>query len=215
MRKWSYSVIALGAAALSIGTLHAQQGAAQRGPVDVSQIEAGTYTADAAHSLVGWSLDHLGFNDYFGIFGDVSGTLELDPANLSAAKVDVTIPIASVVVASSELKDHLLRAGADGAKPDFFGPNPQAARFVSTAVQVTDDDEATITGDLTLNGVTRPVRIEAELSGAGTNGMSQKKTVGFHGEAEIKRSDFGIDWGIPFGIGDEVDLKITVAFEKD
>lgn len=214
MRKWSYTIIAAaGAAALSVGTLQAQNGAQPQ--VDASGIEAGTYTVDAAHSMVGWGVDHLGFNDYFGIFGDVSGTLELDPANLSAAKVDVTIPIASVLVASAELKDHLLRAGENGGNPDFFGPNPEPARFVSTAVQVTDDDEATITGDLTLNGVTRPVRIEAELSGAGTNGMNQKKTVGFHGETEIKRSDFGIEWGIPFGIGDEVDLKITIAFEKD
>src|SRR5690606_10789091 len=84
----------------------------------------------------------------------------------------------------------------------------------STSVQVTDDDEANITGNLTLNGVTKPVTIEAELAGAGTNGMNQKKTVGFHGETTIKRSEFNIPWGIPFGIGDEVELEITVAFEK-
>jgi polyisoprenoid-binding protein YceI len=213
MRKWTLPLVAAaGLGALSIGTLHAQGGA--DAGVDRSQIEAGTYAADAAHSMVGWRVDHLGFNDYLGIFGDVSGTLELDPANPSAAKVDVTIPVASVVVASAGLKDHLLRAGQNGGAPDFFGPNPAPARFVSTAVQVTGDDEATITGDLTLNGVTKPVTIEAELSGAGTNGMSQKKTVGFHGEAEIKRSEFNMAWGIPFGIGDEIELDITVAFEK-
>ncbi len=212
MRKWTLPLAAAGAAVLAIGTLHAQGGA--DAPIDKSQIEAGTYAADPAHSLVGWRVDHLGFNDYFGIFGDVAGTLELDPANLSAAKVDVTIPVASVVVASAGLKDHLLRAGQDGGAPDFFGPDPAPARFVSTSVQVDDGDEATITGDLTLNGVTRPVTIEAELSGAGTNGMNQKKTVGFHGETSIKRSEFNMSWGIPFGIGDEVDLEITVAFEK-
>jgi len=212
MRKWTLPLAAAASlAVISVGSLHAQGG--PQAAVDKSKIEAGNYATDPSHSLVGWSVSHLGFNDYFGLFGDVTGTLTLDPANPSAAKVDVTIPIASVTVASSGLKDHLLRAGQNGGKPDFFGPNPQAARFVSTAVAV-DGDEAEITGNLTLNGVTKPVTIEAELSGAGANGMNQKKTVGFHGEATIKRSDFGIDWGIPFGIGDNVHLQITVAFEK-
>lgn len=214
MRKLTLSLVgAAGLAALSVGTLQAQGGGQPR-TVDKSQIESGSYAADPAHSLVGWRLDHLGFNDYLGIFGDIEGTLELDTANPTASKVDVTIPIASVVVASSGLRDHLLRAGQDGGAPDFFGPNPAPARFVSTSVQVTDDDEANITGNLTLNGVTKPVTIEAELAGAGTNGMNQKKTVGFHGETTIKRSEFNIPWGIPFGIGDEVELEITVAFEK-
>ncbi len=214
MRKLTLSLVGVaGLAALSVGTLQAQGGGQPR-TVDKSQIESGSYAADPAHSLVGWRLDHLGFNDYLGIFGDIEGTLELDTANPAASKVDVTIPIASVVVASSGLRDHLLRAGQDGGAPDFFGPNPAPARFVSTSVQVTDDDEANITGNLTLNGVTKPVTIEAELAGAGTNGMNQKKTVGFHGETTIKRSEFNIPWGIPFGIGDEVELEITVAFEK-
>ncbi|AKH41452.1 polyisoprenoid-binding protein YceI [Altererythrobacter atlanticus] len=214
MRKWTLpAAAALGVAALSIGSLQAQGGPAPA-EVDVSAIESGTYTADAAHSLVGWSVNHLGFNDYLGIFGDVSGTLTLDTANPAASSVDVMIPIASVTVPSAGLKDHLLRAGKDGAKPDFFGPEPAPAHFVSTNIDVTGETEATITGDLTLNGVTKPVTIEAEVSGQGTNAMSQKKTVGFHGETTIKRSDFGMDWGIPFGIGDEVELTITVAFEK-
>jgi polyisoprenoid-binding protein YceI len=212
MRNWTLPLAAAaGLAVLSVGTLQAQGG--QQASVDVSKIEAGKYAADASHSLVGWRVSHLGFNDYFGIFGDVAGTLELDPANPSAAKVDVTIPLASVVVPSAGLKDHLLRAGQNGGAADFFGPNPTAARFVSTAVQASGK-EAKITGNLTLNGVTKPVTIDAELSGAGANGMNQKKTVGFHGETTIKRSEFNMAWGIPFGIGDEVELDISVAFEK-
>lgn len=71
-----------------------------------------------------------------------------------------------------------------------------------------------IMGNLTFNNVTKPVMIEAELSGLGTNGMNQKKTLGFHGTTTIRRSDWNILWGIPYGIGDEVDLTISVAFEK-
>ena len=210
MRKLHLGIAAAtGAALLSVAAVNAQEDA-----IDTSAIEAGSYTADAGHSMVGWDVSHLGFNDYYGIFGDVAGTLTLDPADPAAASVDVTIPIASVTVPSAGLKAHLLRDGADGGKPDFFGSDPAAAHFVSTNVELTGDTSATITGDLTLNGVTKPVAIAAEVSGVGVNGMSQKKTVGFHGVATIKRSDFGIDFGIPFGISDEVDLRITIAFEK-
>lgn len=70
-----------------------------------------------------------------------------------------------------------------------------------------------ITGDLTLNGVTKPVTFEAEFTGAGTNPFNKKATVGFEAETEIKRSDFGVNYGIPF-VSDEVELDISVAFEK-
>jgi polyisoprenoid-binding protein YceI len=192
------------------------QGAPQvPGAKDPSRVTAGTYAADPNHSLIGWEVNHFGFNDYYGLFGDVAGTLTIDPANLGAAKVDVSIPVANVTTASKALTDHLLRAGKDGGKPDFFGPAPAAARFVSTAVKVDPKDatKAMITGDLTLNGVTKSVTFEAEFTGAGTNPFNKKATVGFEAETEIKRSDFGVNYGIPF-VSDEVELDISVAFEK-
>lgn len=193
------------------------QGAAPQvpGAKDPSRVTAGTYAADPAHSLIGWEVNHFGFNDYYGIFGDVAGTLVLDPANPGAAKVDVTIPVASVTTASKGLTEHLLRPGKDGAAPDFFGPAPAPARFVSNAVTVDPKDamKATITGNLTLNGVTKPVTFEAEFTGAGNNPFNKKPTVGFEAETEIKRSDFGVNYGIPF-VSDEVELDISVAFEK-
>lgn len=182
--------------------------------IDTSGIASGTYTADAGHSMVGWEVSHLGFNDYLGIFGDVSGTLNLDKENPANSSVDVMIPIASVTVASAGLKDHLTRAGRDGGAPDFFGPNPAPAHFVSTSVMPMGPTSAHITGNLTMNGVTAPVTIAAELSGTGTNRMNQKATVGFHGTTTIKRSEWNMAWGIPFGIGDDIDLTISVAFEK-
>lgn len=212
MRKMTLTLAAAaGLAALSIGTLHAQGG--PPGAKDPSRVEAGSYTADAAHTLVGWRVSHFGFNDYFGIFGNVTGTLQLDPANLAGAKVDVTVPIASVVTASSGLTEHLTRAGRDGGRPDFFGPDPAPARFVSTSVQTTGATTANITGDLTMNGQTKPVTIAAEFTGAGAHPFNQKKTVGFEGTATIKRSDWGVNGVIPF-VSDEVELQITVAFEK-
>lgn len=192
--------------------LFAQNAPQVPGQLDPARVTAGTYAADSAHSLIAFEVNHFGFNDYYGIFGDVAGTLVIDPANLEAAMVDVTIPVASVTTASKGLTDHLLRPAKDGGSPDFFGAQPAPARFVSTAVEV-DGMTAMISGNLTLNGVTRPVTFEAEFTGAGTNPMNKKETIGFEAETEIKRSDFGVNYGIPL-VSDEVELDISVAFEK-
>ena len=182
------------------------------GKPDPSRIAAGTYKLDPNHTLIGWRVDHLGFSDYFGVFGDATGTLTLDPANPGAAKVDVTIPVAKVLTASPGLNEHLLRPGKDGGKPDFFGPNPANARFVSTQVTPgSDGTSATIVGDLTLNGQTHPVTIAARFKGAGTF-PGGKPTVGFQGKAAISRSQWGISTGVPL-VGDAVELDISAPFE--
>jgi polyisoprenoid-binding protein YceI len=184
------------------------------GAKDKSRVTAGTYAADSGHTLVLWEVDHFGFSKYTGIFGDVTGTLVIDPANPAASKVDVTIPVAKVTTASAGLSGHLLRAGKDGGKPDFFGPAPADAKFVSTSVVLDDDgDEAKVTGNLTLNGVTKPVTLDVDFHGAGTNPYNKKATIGFEAEGKIKRSDFGIAYGIP-AVSDEVELEIHAAFEK-
>jgi polyisoprenoid-binding protein YceI len=196
--------------ALSVAAV-AQMPAEKPGAVDPSRVSGGTYQADPNHTLVGWRVDHLGFSDYFGLFGDVTGTLAIDPSRLSAAKLDVSIPI-NPVVASQALHDHLLRPGKDGKAPDFFGPDQKPARFVSTSVTPgVDGQSAYVLGNLTLNGVTRPIAIQARFTGAGT--MMGSEQVGFAGRAMLKRSDFGITTGIPF-VSDEVELDLTAAFLK-
>jgi polyisoprenoid-binding protein YceI len=182
------------------------------GTMDVSRVTAGNYATDKGHTLIGWRVSHFGFNDYFGIFGDATGTLTLDPKNPNASKVDITIPVGKVTTASSGLTGHLLRTGKDGGKPDFFGSAPADAKFVSTSV-VAKGTTAKITGNLTLNGVTKPVVLDTKFSGAGNNPYSKKATVGFHATTNIKRSDFGVMYGIPV-ISDNVQLDISVAFEK-
>lgn len=194
--------------------LLAQMPTTAPGAKDATRVTGGTYQADPFHTLVGWRLNHLGFNDYFGIFGDVTGTLTLDPKNPAAAKLDVTIPVAGITVANADLKGHLLRPGKDGAKPDFFGAAPAPARFVSTAVVLDDDgDEAKVTGNLTLNGVTKPVTLDVDFTGAGPAPMTNTETIGFEAEATIRRSDFGLGFGVPL-VSDAVELEITAAFEK-
>jgi polyisoprenoid-binding protein YceI len=111
---------------------------------------------------------------------------------------------------------HLLRDGKDGGKPDFFGSAPADAKFVSTHVMVdADGDEAKVHGNLTLNGVTKPVTLDVDFYGAGKAPaqMGGKENVGFEAEATIKRSDFGLGYAVPL-VSDEVKLEIAAAFQK-
>ena len=203
----------LTAATLAVATpVIAQQDSGVPGAADVSRVTAGNYAADPRHTLIGWRVDHFGFNDYFGLFGDVSGTLSLDPKNPNASKVEITIPLSKVLTASEGLTKHLLKPAEAGKPADFFGAAPADARFVSTIV-VAKGQTAKITGNLTLNGVTRPVTLDTRFSGAGANPYSKKETVGFHATATIKRSDYNIAFAIP-AVSDEVRLDISVAFEK-
>lgn len=205
---------ALAALIVAVPVVIAQNTPGTPGAPDKTRVAAGTYAADAGHTMVVWEVDHFGFSKYSGIFGDVTGTLVIDPANPAASKVDVTIPVAKVTTASSGLTGHLLRAGKDGGKPDFFGPAPADAKFVSTSVVLDDDgDEAKVTGNLTLNGVTKPVTLDVDFHGAGTNPYNKKASIGFEAETTIRRSDFGIAYGIP-AVSDAVELEIHAAFEK-
>ena len=200
--------------ALAAAPLVAQAPAGPPGSRNPALVTGGTYTADAGHSMVKWTVDHLGFTPYTGIFGDVTGTLTLDPKNPSAAKVDVTIPVSKVTTASSGLTAHLLRAPKEGGKADFFGSAPADAKFVSTSV-VASGQTAKVTGNLTLNGVTKPVTLDASFYGAGKGSaqMGGKENVGFTATGMIKRSDFGIGYGIPM-VSDAVQLEIIVGFMK-
>ncbi|WP_085810540.1 YceI family protein [Sphingomonas sp. TZW2008] len=184
------------------------------GSKNPAAISGGTYTADAGHTLVEWTVDHLGFTPYFGLFGNITGTLTLDPKNLAAAKVDVSIPVVEVTTASAGLTKHLLKPADAGKSADFFGAAPAPARFVSTRV-TPSGQTAKIAGNLTLNGVTRPVTLDAAFYGAGKMPaqMGGKENVGFTATTSIRRSEFNVGYGIPM-VSDEVKLKITAAFQK-
>jgi len=190
------------------------QGAPQMpGVQDASRVTAGTYALDAGHTLVSWKVSHFGFNDYFGLFGNISGTMTLDPANIEAATFEIMIPVAEVTVASAGLKDHLLRPGKDGGAPDFFGPEPGMAKFTSTKVVKTGATTANVVGDLTLNGKTAPVMLAVDFFGAGANPFNKKETVGFHARAMMDRTKWGINYAAPL-VSKEVELTISAAFEK-
>ena len=171
-----------------------------------AEVQAGVYALDSSHGKITWSVKHLGFSTYYGQFVNVEATLNLDPANPSASSLTATIPLTDVDPNSDGLKAHLQTA-------DFFDTaSHPVATFVSRSVTVDADDasEATVVGDLTLRGVTRPVTMEVEFNQAGPS-MGGAYRVGFDGEATIKRSEFGVDYAVP-AVSDEVELHIEGEF---
>jgi polyisoprenoid-binding protein YceI len=205
MMRFAFAALTLTAVVAALPVI-AQMPTTVPGAKDPSRVVAGTYTVDGAHTQVLWKVMHLGFNPYFGLLGEAKGSLTLDPAKPSAAKVWIEIPIGSILTSNAELTTHL-------KKPEFFDQAKFAtATFKSTSI-VVDGNDAKISGDLTIKGVTKPVVLDAEFTGAGNGPMNKKPTIGFEAETKIKRSDFGISYGIPF-VPDEVPLEISVAFEK-
>jgi polyisoprenoid-binding protein YceI len=183
------------------------------GALDKSRVTAGNYTVESTHAQIQWTVNHFGFNDYYGIFGSPTGTLTLDPAKPNNAQVSIEIPISELATSSARLTEHMLRPGKDGKAADFFdvAAHPKA-KFVSTSVTA-KGTEAKIIGNLTFNGVTKPVTLDAKFIGAGNNPFNKKPSIGFHASTTIKRSDWGMKYGIPL-VTDAVRLKISVAFEK-
>jgi polyisoprenoid-binding protein YceI len=211
--------LATAAALAIVGTAPLWAQGAPSGPPgqkNAALITGGTYQADPNHTLIEWEVNHLGFSPYFGLFGGANGTLQIDPKAPQNAKVSVTIPVSKVTTASAGLTAHLLRAPKDaGGKPDFFGASPADATFVSTSVAPKGTGQADVTGNLTLNGVTKPVTLAVSFYGAGKMPaqMGGAENVGFEATTTIKRSEFGLGQMIPM-LSDDVKLKIAAAFTK-
>lgn len=196
------------AALLLAGPALAQMPTSQPGKPNAALATAGTYRVDSGHTQVLFTVNHMGFSEYTGQFTQPTGSLTLDPKNPAASSVSITFPIDKVSTTVAPLDAHL-------KTPDFFDAAKfPTGTFTSTRI-VAHGTGATITGNLTLKGVTRPVTLAATFVGAGPGMMGAKKTnVGFHATTTIKRSDFGINYGIPL-ISDEVRLQINAAFEAE
>lgn len=178
-----------------------------RGSGSPADVKAGTYAVEPAHTQVTFSVAHMGISPFAGTFSGASGSMTLDPKNLAATKLNVTIPIASVQTTSSKLSEELVSADwLDAAKFP-------TATFVATSVTPRGPDAAAIAGTLTLHGVSKPVTIMARFFGAAQNPMSKKDSIGFLARAMIKRSDFGVSKYVPL-VSDETVLVINAAFEK-
>ena len=174
---------------------------------DPAKVEPGLYKTEPDHTRLLFRVLHFGFTPYYGEINDVSGTLDLKPQNLDGSTLDATASSGSVTTKSAKLTQFLKTdKWLDATKfPEIT--------FKATKIARTDADDAEITGNLTLHGVTKPVTLKAKFIGAGLNPASKAYTVGFEATGKIMRSDFGVKTFLP-GIGDEVDLIISAAFEK-
>ena len=169
---------------------------------------AGTYTVDSRHTQAIFAVNHFGFSEFYGIIPNATGTLVLDPANAAADKVDVVLPVAAISTTNSVLDGELKSADWLDA-----GKFPEI-HFVSTKVTQTGAHTARIEGMLTMHGVTKPITLDATLTGVGTNPMSKAANIGFSATGTLHRTEFGVTKYAPNFVGDEVKLTITAAFAK-
>lgn len=165
------------------------------------------YVIDPEHTLVAFQVDHLGFSTSLGWFGDVSGTISYNADDVAASSVSASIATASVNTNHDHRdgwikSDKVLNAAA----------NP-AITFTSTGIEQTSDSTGKIMGELTMNGQTLPVTLDATFRAQGENPINKKQTLGVSATATLKRSDWGVDAFVG-ALGDEVSVQIELEAIK-
>lgn len=166
---------------------------------------SGTYEFDPEHSSISFSYQHNnGIAESYGLVREIQGSIVLDTENLSNSSVEASFPLSNLMTVAPALDEHL--------RSDDFFSSPDGSSmisFTSTEVIPDGDHEADVKGDLTINGITRPVTLEAEFNSYGEGVPTGRMTVGFDGETTIKRTDFDLGMFAPV-VADEVEVKISV-----
>jgi polyisoprenoid-binding protein YceI len=169
-------------------------------------LSQGEWRLDPLHSAVVFSIRHLGLSKVRGRFDRFEASLNVGAA-LSDVRVEATVDMASVDTNNDDRDAHL-------RSTDFFGVEAHPTmHFLSTEVTLSDDGYR-IVGELTINGITRPIEMPVEFHGL-QDFQGRELHAGFSAEGELHRSEFGIDFGIlPLG-GDRLALADVVKFELD
>lgn len=174
---------------------------------DPSQVPAGTYNLDKRHTSVIAKISHFGFSNYAMRFDSVEGSMTYDPKQPTVSKLTVRIDPRSISTGlpdfDTEIEDEFFNAGK----------HPQIT-FASRGVSAVAGNKGRLLGDLTFNGVTKPVALDVTFNGAATN-MRGTPTMGFSATGVIKRSEFGVAPDLPTRVAaDEVTLLIEAEFNK-
>ncbi|GAB3622138.1 YceI family protein [Mariniluteicoccus endophyticus] len=166
----------------------------------------GTWTLDPTHTRIGFVARHAMVTKVRGSFNEFEGTATTG-GNLSDAKIDVTIQVASVDTRNADRDAHL-RTG------DFFEVEKYPTiTFTSTHVEAVDAETLRVTGDMTIKDVTKPVTIDFEYSGTAQDPYGNTRA-GVEGSTTITRSDFGINFNAALETGGVlVSDKITLEIE--
>jgi polyisoprenoid-binding protein YceI len=182
-------------------------------PTAVLEDISGDYGIDPAHTRLGFVARHAMVTKVRGAFTEFSGTAHVDTADPSKSSVSITIVANSITTGQQQRDDHL-RSG------DFFDSeqHPEIT-FVSTSVERNSEgDRWTITGDLTIKGVARPVSVLFEHTGSAKDPYGNVR-IGFEGEAAINRKDWGLTWNAALETGgvmvsDRIKLEFDVSAIK-
>ena len=169
----------------------------------------GTYEIDPAHSRIGFVARHAMVTKVRGSFDDFSGSGHFDAQDPGRSWLEVTVSAASVDTRNPDRDAHL-------RGPDFFDVERYPAiTFRSTAVEQVDATRFRVTGDLTIKGVTRPVTIDLEYTGAAVDPFGNQR-IGFEGGATVNRKDWGLTWNLALEaggvlVGEKVQLEFEVS----
>jgi polyisoprenoid-binding protein YceI len=190
---------------LTVLFLAAPQLAFAQGGPNLEGAPAGPYEVDKKHASIIFRIDHMGFALYQARFNTFDAKINLDPKAPEKSTVEATVDVASVDANDKDLEKHLHGA-------DFFdvAKFPKAT-FKSTKITKTGADTGTMEGELTMHGVTQPVTLNLLFHGYGLHPKSKIPTIGFGATGKIKRSQWGINYGVPM-VGDDVMLQIEGEF---
>ncbi|KUP91735.1 YceI family protein [Tritonibacter horizontis] len=165
------------------------------------------YTLDASHSQIVFTYNHLGFSTGTGMFSGFEGEIMFDQEDPANSTVSVSMPVKSMITGWEKRTQHFM-------SDDFFGAtDDEMVTFSSTGIEVTGDDTALITGDLTLNGVTKSVVLDAKLNQVGDHPMANKPWAGFDATTTLVRSDYDLGQFAPY-VSDEVQVSISIEAMK-
>jgi polyisoprenoid-binding protein YceI len=167
----------------------------------------GDYDIDPAHSHVGFAAKHAMVTTVRGSFTDYTADVHIDEQDVSKSTARVEIEAASINTGNQMRDDHV-------RNNDFLDvPNHPKITFVSTSAERKGDDEYVLIGDLTIRGVTKPVAVRFEQTGAVVDPWGNFR-VGFEGKATINRNDWGVSFNAPLGSGGlVVSDKVTLEFD--
>ena len=170
--------------------------------------QTSTWVPDKAHSGVDFSVLHMSLSDVRGHFGNIGGSIVLNEGDITKSTVNVTIDVTTVDTGV---------AGRDAdLKSDHFFDVAQfpTATFTSTSVSKSSGG-LTVSGNLTLHGVTKPVVLQVQGPRGPVTGMDKKPHSGFSATTTVKRTDFGIATKYPSSmVGDDVNLTIDLDVVK-
>jgi polyisoprenoid-binding protein YceI len=172
-----------------------------------TQAQAATYAIDPTHTFVTFEIPHFATSTNRARFDKKEGTVEFDAA-AKTGKVSITIDMASVNSGTGKFDGHLKSAEIlDAAKYP-------TAKFVSDKFVFKGDKVSEITGQLTLMDKTLPVTLKATNFNCYENPMLKREVCGGDFKATIKRSDWGVKYGLDYGFSDNVDLIIQAEAVK-